>query len=259
MFKLFFSGKGDLDASTNFNKNASVLTTFDHVDLGCFTRPRGAQIGLDSKPPPSYPIDSKFIKCNLGFEAIPLEGNSCDLVTAFDFLEHLPKVLWLNKPPNILNLGGIYHSRAIEELDDLVIIKPVIYLFNEIFRILRPGGQFLSVTPSLFGIGKDVGLDALIPIHQDPTHISTWTYNSFSEYFCPKEFTNLDLFQQQLSNGINTCFIANKPGQLCKYLVEGVTHKVGHDGKYLTMVLEKPDVNQLDLWKNLLDHYYEKK
>ena len=48
-----------------------MMNDITHLDIGCFTRPRGAMYGIDIKVPPSFPIESKFIQCHLGFDKIP--------------------------------------------------------------------------------------------------------------------------------------------------------------------------------------------
>jgi hypothetical protein len=84
-----------LDRSRKIKSTTDVkLPEYIHVDLGCFTRPRGASIGIDAKVPPTFPDESKFLQSNLGFDRIPLDDNSVDFNTAFDFLEHIPKSLW---------------------------------------------------------------------------------------------------------------------------------------------------------------------
>ena len=66
-----------LDKSGKIKTNSAVqLSGYVHVDLGCFTRPRGASIGIDAKIPPTFPEESKFLQCNLGFDRIPLDSIS---------------------------------------------------------------------------------------------------------------------------------------------------------------------------------------
>lgn len=120
------------------------------VDLGCGFRKRGT-IGIDVK---TEGTDAD-VQCNLGFEPIPLDDESADAVYCQDFLEHLPK--------------GVYSDAR------RGMIYPIIDLFNEIWRILKPGGVFTSRTPGYPNV----------EIHQDPTHLSVWTLKSM-DYFCGK-------------------------------------------------------------------------
>ncbi|MEO1087006.1 MAG: class I SAM-dependent methyltransferase, partial [Acidobacteriota bacterium] len=118
------------------------------VDLGCGFRKEG-NIGIDLS------ADGRDVDlvCKLGFEDIPLGDGVADKVFCRDFLEHLPKAVYIERR------GGL--------------VYPVIDLINEVWRILRPGGLFESLTP-------------VYPhpeVHQDPTHLSAWTMASM-KYFC---------------------------------------------------------------------------
>ncbi|MEM8994922.1 MAG: class I SAM-dependent methyltransferase [Acidobacteriota bacterium] len=118
------------------------------VDLGCGFRKEG-NIGIDLS------ADGRDVDliCKLGFEDIPLADGVVDKVFCRDFLEHLPKAVYIE------SRGGL--------------VYPVIDLINEVWRILRPGGLFESLTP-------------VYPhpeVHQDPTHLSAWTMASM-KYFC---------------------------------------------------------------------------
>jgi len=75
-------------------------------------------------------------------EGLPYEDNSIDEVRAFDFLEHIK-------------------------------IGKTIFVIDEIWRVLKPGGKFEHFTPSTDGRGA----------FQDPTHVSFWNINSWL-YFC---------------------------------------------------------------------------
>ena len=72
--------------------------------------------------------------------------------TAFDFIEHIPR---------IIDIDGINYFAFIE-------------LINEIYRILKPDGLFLHVTPAY--PSKEV--------FQDPTHVNFITEDTFPNYFC---------------------------------------------------------------------------
>ena len=133
----------------SFNKSESRT-----LDLGCGAIPRnpfGASTvyGVDLNTDKSTP----FIKgANLSLEPIPFDSSSFEFVTAFDFLEHLPRVITVN-------------SRT---------IFPVVNLFNEIYRVLKPGGVFLHVSPR-----ASSGLFWMDPTHVNPIHVET-----VKLYFC---------------------------------------------------------------------------
>ena len=119
-----------------------------NVDLGCGFRKTG-NLGIDVT---STGTNADLI-CRLGFEPIPLDDEIADSVYCRDFLEHVPKA---------------YYAESEKKLR-----YPVIELINEIWRILRPGGTFTSLTPCYPNP----------EVHRDPTHLSVWTLESM-EYFC---------------------------------------------------------------------------
>jgi SAM-dependent methyltransferase len=129
---------------------ASDLHGTSTLDLGCGTNPqnpfRAERVyGIDIRDNPS-----KYIKCaDLTVEPIPFEDNAFDFITAFDIIEHIPRVIYA---PN----------RRF----------PFVELMNEVWRTLKPNGYFLSHTPvypysAIFG---------------DPTHVSVLTHETFA-YF----------------------------------------------------------------------------
>jgi len=123
------------------------------LDLGCGQNPRNpfmADIlyGIDIRED----LENNILKSDLSKETIPFETNMFDYCTAFDFIEHIPRLIQVN---------GDNYSAFIE-------------LINEIYRILKPGGLFLHVTPAY--PSKEV--------FQDPTHVNFITEDTFPNYFC---------------------------------------------------------------------------
>jgi SAM-dependent methyltransferase len=121
-----------------------------NVDLGCGFRKTG-NLGIDVT---SDGTNTDLIS-RLGFEPIPLDDEIADSVYCRDFLEHIPKA---------------YYSESDKKLR-----YPIIDLMNEVWRILKPGGTFTSLTPCYPNP----------EVHRDPTHLSVWTLESM-QYFCGK-------------------------------------------------------------------------
>ncbi|MDG4763910.1 glycosyltransferase [Solwaraspora sp. WMMD406] len=101
------------------------------LDLGAAHNKPEGYLGLDRIAGPGVDI-----ACDVNLGRIDLPDNSVGVVRATDFLEHVPDK---------------------------------IALFNELYRILAPGGLLLSLTPSTDGRGA----------FQDPTHVSFYNENSF--------------------------------------------------------------------------------
>jgi predicted SAM-dependent methyltransferase len=118
------------------------------VDLGCGYNKQG-DIGIDISP-----LSSADIICNLGFEPIPLEDSSVDTAKAGHFIEHVPMHVHYKE-------DGEWKRH-----------NPIVFLFNEVYRILKPGGTFEIRVPKW----------DCQEMYQDPTHVSVWTPNSF-QYF----------------------------------------------------------------------------
>jgi predicted SAM-dependent methyltransferase len=74
-------------------------------------------------------------------DGLPFEDNAVEEVRCWDFLEHIA--------PN-----------------------KVVFVMEEIYRVLKAGGKFEFMVPSTDGRGA----------FQDPTHVSFWNSNSFLYY-----------------------------------------------------------------------------
>lgn len=106
------------------------------IDLGCGRRKRGPDwVGFDCQALPGVDVVGD------ANEKLPFDDNCADEVAAFDFLEH------------------VHNDKRI-------------HIMTEIWRILKPGGVFISMTPSTDGRGA----------FQDPTHYAFWNINSFLYY-----------------------------------------------------------------------------
>jgi len=118
------------------------------LDLGCGQNPRNT---FSAQEVYGVDIDSALNKNNkriltadLVIEAIPAADNSFDYITAFDFIGHVPHLV--QAPDRRYSF---------------------IELMNEIWRVLKPGGIFLSVTPAF----------------RDPAQINSITEETFLKDF----------------------------------------------------------------------------
>lgn len=138
-------------------------TQSKHLDLGCGTNPKNPYqrqhlFGIDIRDDSQEMLKQKnitVVKANLALEKIPFDDNSFSSVSAFDFLEHIPRQIYVDRNQEI--------------------IYPFINLMNEIWRVLAPGGRFLAITPGYPSVAA----------FADPTHVNFITATTH-EYFCGK-------------------------------------------------------------------------
>ena len=129
-----------------------------HLDLGCGTLPgnpygRSLVFGVDLRRLESSSDESfEFAAANLSFEPIPFGDGHFASVSAFDFIEHIPRVL-----------NGALPNTT---------VFPFVRLMNEVWRVLAPGGLFYALTPCY------PGREAFA----DPTHVNVITERTH-EYF----------------------------------------------------------------------------
>lgn len=131
-----------------------------HLDLGCGMRPRNPYnateiYGIDVRDEILH-LDSKVVtvvRANLALEPIPFPDGYFSSVSAWDFLEHVPRQMYLNEARGI--------------------VYPFVSLMNEIWRVLQPGGIFLAYTPAY----------PSPEAFQDPTHVNIITDQTCG-YFC---------------------------------------------------------------------------
>lgn len=134
--------------------------TTRHLDLGCGRTPRNPfgrqEIHAIDLSLPEGSDPARFKAANLSCQPIPHPDASFDSVSAYDFLEHVPRVL-----PAADGTGTVF---------------PFIRLMNEIWRVLVPGGRFYALTPGV------PSLEAFT----DPTHVNFITEHTHT-YFCGDE------------------------------------------------------------------------
>ena len=128
--------------------------TTKSLDLGCGLQPKNpfnAQevYGIDVRDD----AEAHIVKADLVIEPIPFPDDRFDYVTAHDFLEHVPRLIYLPQRRNAF-----------------------VEVMNEIHRVLKPGGVFMSFTPA-FPHG---------PAFRDPTHVNIITEETFPLYFDDK-------------------------------------------------------------------------
>lgn len=121
------------------------------LDLGCGSFPRnpfGADLvhGVDIREDAAAHV----VKADLVLEPIPFPDDSFEYVTAHDFIEHIPRIVYAPARRNSF-----------------------IELMNEIYRVLKPGGSFLSLTPAY----------PHPEVFRDPTHVNIITEETFPYYF----------------------------------------------------------------------------
>jgi SAM-dependent methyltransferase len=131
-----------------------------HLDIGCGAMARNPYRcdeahGVDIALPPG--ADARlFRRANLSVEPIPYPDSHFDSVSAFDFLEHVPRVL---ATPD--GRGTRF---------------PFVEVMDEVHRVLKPGGRFYAVTPAW----------PRPEAFHDPTHVNFITAGTWA-YFCGAE------------------------------------------------------------------------
>jgi SAM-dependent methyltransferase len=145
--------------SIHNSKSSDSENPTRHLDLGCGLLPRNPYhqavlYACDIKDFREGVKDTEYFfrAADLSREDIPFEDNYFDSVSAFDFIEHIPR--------HAVDSNG--H-----------VILPFIKLMSEIHRVLRPGGIFLANTPAF----------PREEAFQDPTHVNIITKKTH-QYFC---------------------------------------------------------------------------
>lgn len=132
-----------------------------HLDLGCGVTPRNPYgceelYGVDLRAGLTAVGVKEIVGANLSIDAIPFPDDHFDSVSAYDFLEHVPRV-------------ALNYATGTTQF-------PFILLMNEVWRVLKPGGMFYAVFPAYPH-----------PLaFYDPTHVNILTSRSH-KYFAGSE------------------------------------------------------------------------
>lgn len=121
------------------------------IDLGCGQKPKNifnadVVYGIDVRDD----LANNIVKADLVIENIPFPDNFFDFVTAHDFIEHIPRLIYAPQRR-----------------------QPFIEIMNEIWRVLKPSGKFYSSTPAFPHAAA----------FWDPTHVNFITEHTFPFYF----------------------------------------------------------------------------
>ena len=155
--------KPSLKSEENFNRffrDFSVDGENSSLDLGSGAHPRNpfnaeSCFGLDIRESER----DNVIYGDLTTGKLPFLNNSFQYVTAYDVLEHIPRV-------------------AVNEHKTQF---PLVMLMNEIFRVLKSGGIFFSLQPCF----------PAKQAFQDPTHVNIMTEDTLELYFCEKAWARI--------------------------------------------------------------------
>lgn len=125
------------------------------LDLGCGRHPENPLNcdevwGVDIRSD----LGERIKTADLVIEPIPFPDQHFDAVTAFDFIEHIPRLVYAP------------HQRF-----------AFVALMSEVHRVLKPGGAFVAHTPAFPSPAA----------FRDPTHVNFITEETFPLYFCGQQ------------------------------------------------------------------------
>ena len=127
------------------------------LDLGCGNTPKNPfqameieeVYGIDF----TQNIDKRIYAADLAMEPIPFDDNFFTGLSAYDLIEHIPRIAYVPERRFCF-----------------------VELMNEIYRVLRPEGVFYSFTPAFPSSAA----------FRDPTHVNIITEETFPLYFDDK-------------------------------------------------------------------------
>ncbi len=130
-----------------------------HLDIGCGPEPHNPYRKSDL-----YGVDIRtiepntrfhYLAANLTLEPIPYPDNHFGSLSAFDFIEHVPRLLTTTS-------GTATRF-------------PFVELMNEVWRVLSPGGRFYALTPAFPSPSA----------FRDPTHVNIITEQTHHYFVGP--------------------------------------------------------------------------
>lgn len=125
------------------------------LDLGCGNIPRPVSEDYEIYGVDIAQVENpNVVTADLAVERIPFPSDTFDLVTAYDFMEHIPSFVYTSE------LVGTTVTIAKPKK-----VNSMVNLFNEIYRVLKADGEFYFVSP----------IYPSIEAFRDPTHVFFWT------------------------------------------------------------------------------------
>ncbi len=128
-----------------------------HLDVGCGSKPRNPfncdeLFGVDIIEQKAN--DFNYRQCNIVLEKLPFEDSYFDSISAYDFIEHIPRFAVIDNRTQF----------------------PFIEFMNEVYRVLKPNGIFYAITPCY------PREEAFV----DPTHINIISKNTYKYFTAPR-------------------------------------------------------------------------
>jgi len=130
-----------------------------HLDVGCGSKPRNPfncekLYGVDII---DQVVDSfDYRKCNIVLDKLPFEDSTFDSLSAYDFLEHIPRFAVIGNETQF----------------------PFINFMNEAYRVLKNDGVFYAITP----------VYPRIEAFSDPTHINIISKKTHRYFTAPTHY-----------------------------------------------------------------------
>ena len=135
-----------------------------HLDLGCGDNPRNPFLaddlyGVDIVERYDTKLQFEYKTCNLSLEKLPFLDNYFDSVSAYDLLEHIPRV---------------HMEKGLTRF-------PFVELMSEIYRVLKLGGQLFALTPVYPKESAFV----------DPTHVNFISKGTYKYFVSPYNWAKM--------------------------------------------------------------------